>query len=238
MNLSFPKPNPGKNLTIKVGGRDYARYPVKTKLITESDDIVNIVRNYTERMLQPGDLIVISERIVAITQGRSFLLDEIKPSLLAKFLVSFVHKHPGGIGLKSPWTMQLAINEIGVPRILLAAWVAALTKPLGVRGMFYRVAGRNVNAIDGPCDYTLPPGNQSAKLGPKEPEKVAQKIADVLKIDVAIIDANDYGQRTLGVSKNVDPKFVGKVFADNPLGQTDEQTPLAIVRKVSPDGVW
>jgi F420-0:gamma-glutamyl ligase len=98
--------------------------------------------------------------------------------------------------------------------------------------MFYRVAGHNVNAIDGPCDYTLPPGNQSAKLGPKDPKEVAQKISDVLRVDVAIIDANDYGQKTLGTSKGIDPKFVEKVFVGNPLGQTDEQTPLAIVRKI------
>jgi hypothetical protein len=228
--MNLPKPNPGKNLTIEVSGQKYARYPIKTKLVTENDSIVDVVKQGVGDLLQDGDLLVISERIVAITQGRSFLLDDIKPSWLAKFLVRFVYQHPGGIGLKSPWTMQLAISEVGVPRIILAAIIAALTKPLGIRGMFYRVAGHNVNAIDGPCDYTLPPGNQSAKLGPKSPEKVAQEISDVLKVGVATIDANDYGQKTLGASKGVDPKFVEKVFADNPLGQTDEQTPIALVR--------
>lgn len=230
--MNLPEPNPGRNLIIKVGGQKYARYPVKTKLVTENDDIVVVVEQSVGDLLQDGDLVVISERIVAVTQGRSFLIDEIRPSWLANFLTRFVYKHPGGIGLKSPWTMQLAINEVGVLRVILAALVAALTKPLGIRGMFYRVAGHNVNAIDGPCDYTLPPGNKSAKLGPKNPQEVAQKIADFLKIDAAIIDANDYGQRTLGFSKKVDPKLVEKIFADNPLGQTDEQTPLAIVRRM------
>jgi len=228
--MSLPEPNPGKSLTIEVDGRTYARYPIKTRLITKDDDIVEVVREHTKNLLRPGDLIVISERAVAITQGRCFSLSEIKPSRLAKFLMKFVYQHPGGIGLKSPWTMQLAIDEVGVPRILLAALVAALTKPLGIRGMFYRVAGHDIAAIDGPCDYTLPPGNQQAKLGPKDPQKIAQKVAGALKVRVAIIDANDYGQKTLGASKGVDPKFVEKVFADNPLGQTDEQTPLAIVR--------
>ncbi len=232
MNLSLPKHNPGKNLIIKVDGQKYARYPVKTKLVTEDDDIVVVVREGVGDLLEPDDLLVISERVVAITQGRCFPISELKTSWLAKFLIRFVHKHPGGIGLKSPWTMQLAINETGVPRILLAALVAVLTKPLGIRGMFYRVVGHNINAIDGPCDYTLPPGNQSAKLGPKNPQKVAQEIAEVVGAKVAIIDANDYGQRTLGFSKGVDPQFVEKVFADNPLGQTDERTPLAIVRKI------
>lgn len=224
--------NPGKKLTIEVGGKKFARYPIKTKLISQDDDIVDVVRESAKDFLQPDDLIIISERAVAITQGRCFFLEDIKPSRLANFLVKYVYQHPGGIGLKSPWTMQLAIDEVGVGRIILAAAVAALTKPLGVRGMFYRVAGHNIAAIDGPCDYTLPPGNQQAKLGPKDPDKVAQKIAAELNVAVAIIDANDYGQKTLGASKGLDPKFAEKVFADNPLGQTDAQTPLAIVRKI------
>jgi F420-0:gamma-glutamyl ligase-like protein len=230
--MDLSKPNPGKDLIIEVGGLKYARYPIKTKLVTEDDDVVEVVKESVPDLLKPNDLIVISERIVATTQGRSFLIDDIKPSWLARFLVNFVHQHPGGLGLKSPWTMQLAINEVGVPRILLAAAVAALTKLLGIRGMFYRVAGHNVAAIDGPCDYTLPPGNQSAKLGPKNPQKAAQQISDAVGVGVAIIDANDYGQKNLGASQGVDPKFVEKVFADNPLGQADEQTPIAIVRKV------
>lgn len=230
--MKLPNPNPGKNLEIEIDGRRFARYPIRTRLVTKDDDIVEVIGNAVADFVQPDDLLIISERIVAITQGRSFPLDDIKPSRLAKFLVRFVHQHPGGIGLKSPWTMQLAIDEAGVPRILLAALVASVTKLLGLRGMFYRVAGHDVNAIDGPCDYTLPPGNRSAKLGPKDPQKVAQKIADVLKVGVAIIDANDYGQNTLGVSRGVDPKFVEKVFRDNPLGQADEQTPLAIVRRL------
>ncbi len=230
--MNLPKSNPGKNLTIKVDGKVYVRYPIKTMLITKDDAIVEVVRRHTEGLLESDDLIVISERVVAITQGRCFPISEIKPSRLAKFLMKFVYKHPGGIGLKSPWTMQLAINEVGVPWILLAALVAALTKPFGIRGMFYRVAGHNIAAIDGPCDYTLPPGNQSAKLAPKDPGKVAQRISNALGVGAAIIDANDYGQKTLGASKGVDPKFVEKVFADNPLSQADEQTPFAIVRKV------
>jgi F420-0:gamma-glutamyl ligase len=231
--MSLPKSNPEKNLIIEVGGQKFARYPVKTKLVTADDDIVEVVKESVAGLLKTNDLIVISERVVAITQGRSFLLNEIKPSWLAQFLVNFVHQHPGGIGLKSPWTMQLAIDEVGVLRILFAAAVAALTKPLGIRGMFYRVAGHDAAAIDGPCDYTLPPGNRMAKLGPNDPQKVTQKISDVVGAGVAIIDANDYGQKTLGASRGVDPKFVEKVFADNPLGQTDEQTPLAIVREVA-----
>ena len=56
-------------------------------------------------------------------------------------------------------------------------------------------------AIDGPCHYTLPPYNHYAKLAPKDPDKVAKKLRDYLKVSEAIvIDANDIGQNVLGKS--------------------------------------
>jgi F420-0:gamma-glutamyl ligase len=216
-----------------LSGDKYTRQPLKTHLISDKDNIVEVVQKYAQPAAQSGDTIVISERIVAITQGRSYLLEDIKPSWWAHMLQRFVHNHPGGIGLRNPYTMQLAIQEAGLWRILLAAGVAVLTKPLGLRGMFYRVAGNGVNAIDGPCDYTLPPGNKSAKLGPKDPQKVAQEIANVVGHPVAIIDANDYGVNVLGVSRGVDKAIVKAAFKDNPMGQADEQTPITLLRPAS-----
>jgi hypothetical protein len=126
--------------------------------------------------------------------------------------------------------MQLAIEEAGLVRILCAACVAAVTKPLGLKGLFYHIAGSNINAIDGPCAYTVPPGNTSAKLGPRDPMGVARHIAAMVAAPTAVIDANDYGVRVLGYSDGINKKLVEKIFSDNPLGQSDEQTPLGIVR--------
>lgn len=226
-----PNPNSGKNLDITLpDGQRYSRLPVKTHVISDKDQITDVVKKYITPIAQEGDTVVISERIVAISQGRSFLLEDIKPTWWAHTLSKFVYNHPGGIGLRNPYTMQLAIQEAGLPRILLAATVAVITKPLGMRGMFYRVAGNDINAIDGPCDYTLPPGNKSAKLGPKDPEKVARQIAERVGHPVAIIDANDYGVNVLGVSDGVNKDIIKKAFKDNPMGQTDEQTPITLLR--------
>jgi hypothetical protein len=126
--------------------------------------------------------------------------------------------------------MQVAIDEAGLGRILLGCVVSALTKPLGIRGMFYKIVGSGVNAIDGPTPYTLPPGNEAATLGPKDPDKVAQQLADKFHINVVIIDANDIGRRVEGASDGVDRAWACEVFRDNPLGQSHEQTPMAIVR--------
>ena len=227
------KPNADKQLTIRLAGGIYARLPIKTHVVTKDDTMSDIVKRYAKPHLVDGDLLFISERIVAISQGRAFPITDIKPSLLAKLLVTFVHKSPYGIGLGSPWTMELAIREAGAARILLGAFAAALTKPFGIRGVFYRVVGKNINAIDGPCDYTLPPYNTYAKLGPAEPEKVARNLSAELHYDIVIIDANDLGVAVLGKSStDISDAFCKEVFKDNPLGQSAEQTPLCIVRKV------
>lgn len=227
-------PNKNKNLTIDVDGAEYARLPVKTHIILEKDDLKTVLHQYLKPHLKDGDMIFISEKIVAITQGRSYPIKDIKPSLLAKILVKFVHKTPSGIGIGSPWTMELAVREAGPVKIILAAFVAAVTKPFGVKGMFYKIAGKEVAAIDGPCDYTLPPYNRYAKLGPKNPGKVAEFLKGKIGYDVVIIDANDLGVSVLGKSgKNISDDWARKVFRDNPLGQTSEQTPLCIVRKMN-----
>jgi len=226
------QPNEGKKLIIDVDGVDYARLPIKTSVITSQDDIFKIVEQYALPHLREGDKIFLSERIVAITQGRAFPIKDIKPSWLARFLVRFVHKSPYGIGLGSPWTMELAIREAGILRILFAAFVSAITKPFGIKGIFYIIAGKSVAAIDGPCHYTLPPYNEYAKLGPKNPNKVAKDLKERFKYDFVIIDANDLGVSVLGKSDSkISDDFCKKVFRDNPLGQSSQQTPIAIVRK-------
>jgi F420-0:gamma-glutamyl ligase-like protein len=228
------KPNPGKSLTIEVNGRIWARYPLKTHVIQPGDDLLEVVKRYAGHHLRTGDILFISEKIVAISQGRAYPIDEIKPSFWAKLLSRFVTKTPHGIGLGSPWTMELAIREAGLPRILLAAFIAAITKPFGVRGMFYRVAGKNISAIDGPTPYTIPPYNRYAKLPPKDPEEVARKISEEVGVPVVIVDANDLGVEALGVSHpSITHDFVKSVFRDNPLGQASQQTPLCIVRQIS-----
>jgi hypothetical protein len=248
-------PNAGKVLTIEVAQftyrtptyASYARYPIRTHVVEPTDDPIDLVRRYAVPYLRPHDLLAISERIIAITQGRAFRLSDIHPSVWARFLVRFVTKSPYGIGIGRPETLELAIREAGLPRILLAAFVACLTKPFGIRGMFYRVVGKHINAIDGPCEYTLQipfsplrvrggegelRAERYAKLGPKDPDHVAEHIAREIGVATAIIDANDLGVEILGASEGVDRELVKQVFRDNPLGQSDEQTPLAIVREL------
>ena len=233
MDTSELQPNEEKSIEIKTDFGTFARYPVKTHVIIAGENLKEILDKYIMPYAQKGDMIFMSEKIVAISQGRAFDIDDIKPSGLAKFLCKFVYKSPYGIGLGSPWTMELAIRDIGVPKIFLAAFCSAVTKPFGVRGVFYKIVGDKGRAIDGPCSYTLPPYNHYAKLAPKDPDKVAKELKEHTGCDIVIIDANDIGREILGrSSSDLDINMLKQIFADNPLGQASQQTPLALVRKV------
>lgn len=234
----LPVPNEGKQLHIAVKSGKFARYPIKTKLITPEDkDIVAVVKKYALVYLQPKDILFVSEKVVAITQGRSYPIGEIKAGKLARLLSRFVVKTPVGIGLGSPETMQLAIEEVGMARILLASMIGALGKLFGVRGLFYVIAGHKARSIDGAVSYAIAPYNTHVSKGPLHANKVARQISQALKVSVAIVDANDIGVNVLGfygvdLPVHTGKKLVAEVIMDNPLGQSDQQTPLGIIREV------
>ena len=130
------------------------------------DDLDEFVREYATDVVRQGDLLFVTEKIVAITQGRSYLVEDIKPRKLALFLSKYVTRTPYGIGLGMPETMEMALRECGTLRILFAAAVSAVTKLFGRKGDFYRIAGDKARAIDGPTTGTIPPYNKAVVLGP------------------------------------------------------------------------
>lgn len=220
-----------KSSEIKVDNRSYIRIPVKTHVITAEDKLTNVFATYLKPIAQPGDILFISEKAVSCSQSRAIPLDEIKPRPLARMLSKFVLKSPHGIGLGSPETMEMALRECGVLRILFASLVSVTGKLLGKRGWFYVIAGDKVRSIDGPTPNTIPPYNKCVVLAPNEPDKVAQAGASVVGNPVAVVDANDLGVNILGVSDStLDKNLLLRILADNPLGQAREQTPCGIIR--------
>ena len=228
-------PNKGKSLTIDTKFGTHARYPIKTHVIMKDDVPEDILDKYVRDYLKEGDAVFISEKIIAIMQGRAFPINEIKPSRLAKFLCKFVYKPDYGIGIGSPVTMELCVREVGRVKIICAAIIAGICKLFGKRGVFYNICGMKARAIDGPCDYTIPPYNNYAKMAPLNPHKVAEDLSKHISAssrhDVYIVDANDIACTVLGKShKDLPDEFGELIFADNPLDQSDQQTPIAIIR--------
>lgn len=225
--------NAGKALTVNVEGSSYARIPIRTRVVMPGDDLDAFLREYAADLVREGDLLFVTEKIVAITQGRSYQLDEITPRRLARFLSKYVTRTSYGIGLGMPETMEMALRECGTPRILLAAAVSAVTKPFGRRGDFYRVAGYKARSIDGPTAHTIPPYNTAVVLGPSRPQQVAQHLQSLLTVraEVAVVDINDIGGNILGSTLDAaGEKRLVAILKDNPLGQGHESTPLGIVR--------
>lgn len=225
--------NAGKALTRTVEGTSYARIPIRTRVVMPGDDLDAFILEYAKDAVQPGDLLFVTEKIVAITQGRSFKLDSITPRKLALFLSKYVTRTPYGIGLGMPETMEMALRECGTPRILFAAAVSAVTKAFGRKGDFYRIAGDKARAIDGPTKGTIPPYNQAVVLGPERPREVAARLKSLLggDVQVAVVDINDLGGNILGSTMDkAGEKRLVAILKDNPLGQGHESTPLGIVR--------
>lgn len=210
------------------------KIPIRTHIITQNDDIINVVFKYTKNIANNGDLIAIAESVVAITQGRIYLPKDVKVSYLARILC----KYTGRSGsLTSPQAMQCAINEVGWFTILLASFISAVGKILKIKGLFFKIAGRKVALIDDVAG-TMPPYHNYIVMGPKCPDKVCENIKKATGVDTVIIDANDLHRADcIGASSGVSKRFVEKLFLDNPSGNDDEQTPIVIIKNYKQFGI-
>ncbi|WP_026818353.1 asparagine synthase (glutamine-hydrolyzing) [Arthrobacter castelli] len=250
------EPNPGKELDLTLDdGAGYRRYPLRTDVFYRETDFDPAVLGYVQRFFNGlpesgGDheavakdkrwYLFVSEKIVAMTQGRSIPVWDIKVSSAARLLSKFVSRNPGGIGLASPWSMQLAIDEVGLGRILYASGRSVLGKLQGRKGVFYDVVGHNINAIDGAAGYQVGTSTHSVKLAPEDPDGVAARLSRLVAAQLpaqyadnfagtAIMDANDLGCVALGHDTELDIPTLEAIFADNPQGQTTQTTPMSIV---------
>ena len=232
--------NPGKQLVRTVDGVDYQRIPVKTHLITNTDDMADVVVRYAKDRMQEGDILFISEKAVACTQNRAIPMEDIKPRKLAVTLSRYVTKTPAGIGLSIPETMDGVLLLIWgyflkiVVADRAALFVAAVYAPESeYEGWFYIVAGPKARGIDGPTEGTIPPYDHYVVLTPADPMGTSRRLAQALGHPVAIVDINDLGANILGCSqKEPSMALLARILGDNPLGQSSECTPMGIIRKV------
>ncbi len=219
----------------EIAGRElgvvrFRRFVIHTHLIVPRERLERTLDPYLRGMVQPGDTLAISEKAVAIAEGRLVLLRSVRARRLAVFLARRVRDRGYGMGFRRPETMEMAIHEAGPVRILLAAAAAALTRPCGRSGDFYRVAGRRVAAIDGPTAHTIPPYDRYIVLAPVRGGRLCRRLARRLGIKVAVVDVNDVGSEVLEASAGVDRAAVKRLLDDNPMGQGAGATPLVVLR--------
>lgn len=225
--------NEGKNLAIDVNGKKYLRHAIKTRFINRGENYIDIIEEYIKPIYADGDIVSISEKIIAMCQNRVVHRDELRISGLAKFLSKFATRTSAGVGVGDVLKMQYAINTVGASKVLWASVAAAAMKMLGKKGVFYEIVGREVSGLDG---FNADAWDEYADIGiliPENPCGVCNEIKDKLGINCMIVDANDLGQEILGWSNGIDlsEQDLRALIRDNPAGQGKQRTPLILIRQ-------
>ncbi|HET7181699.1 MAG TPA: coenzyme F420-0:L-glutamate ligase [Candidatus Limnocylindrales bacterium] len=222
--------------TVVVDGRTFERLPIRTPVLTASDDIATAIRTNAGPFLLPRDTVVLSESAVAIMQGRARDWRTIHPSRFARFLSSRVLKTSYGTGLRSPYAMQYAIELSGLWRILLALPAHVVGRVLRRKGWFYLVAGLNARMMDAEHTMGVKEFYECCIPAPADPPGTVKALKAATGYDIAICDINDINPAWC-VATTLPPdrkRLLERSFDDNPLGQSDEQTPIGIWREVAP----
>lgn len=222
--LQFPSPNYVPN------GRETnvaTVFPIKTHLLTQSDDPVEIVKRYVLPHTQPGDIVTIAESPIAIMQGRFYHPTTIKPGWVAKRLCYLFMPTSS---LATACGMQSLINISGPLRVLFAFTVGAIAKIFGKPGVFYQLAGEQARLIDD-VTGTIPPYDQFIVLGPDNPQEVVDRIQRETGLGAAIADANDLrAVKILAATSGVSIELLEQALISNPAGNADERTPVVLIR--------
>jgi len=219
---------------VDVDGRRFERVPIRTPVLMSGDDIAAMILAHAGPQLRPGDTVVLSESAVAIMQGRARDWRTIKPSRLARWLAGRVLQTSYGTGLRSPYAMQYAIELTGLPRILAALPAHAIGRLVGRRGWFYLVAGLDARMMDAEHTMGVTEFYEFVIPAPADPPGTVAALKATTGYDVAICDVNDLNPAWCVASTLPKDRvrLLERTFDDNPLGQTDQQTPIGIWREL------
>ncbi len=217
-----------------VGGVVYERYPIKVPcLIKFGENLENVLREFVKPHFKKGDWVAISEKIISISENRVRHISTVKVTFLARIVTRGVRKYKNMTAWSRPEKVQIAIEEAGAWRIIPAMILGAIGKVVGIRGLFWIIAGHRVSEIDGFIPEDMYPYTEWAVLPPPDPQGVCDKVEENTGMPAVTADANYINVKILGVSRGVglDKKTARLVLLDNPLGQGNKMTPFVIVRK-------
>lgn len=225
--------NKGKELEINVENEIYYRYAIKTRFIKEGENYIEILNEYIKPIYEEDDIVSISEKIIALCQGRTIKREDIKVGFWAKFLSKFASHPTTGVGVGEAIKMQYAINTVGILKVVYASIASAITKLFGKKGRFYEIVGQEVSGLDGFYGKVWEEYRDLGIKIPENPDGVCNEIKEKLGIKTMIVDANDLGQEILGTCEELKEKDekLKQIIRDNPAGQGRECTPLILIRE-------
>ena len=203
---------------------------IKTNLLGAFDEPIQTIKSYCKDIIKKGDILVIGETPLAIMQGRYLSPKVLDYNFYTKILCYFFHPTSS---LATACGMQLLINKIGVTRITISLFIGFLFKLIGIKGIFYILAGKQSSLIDDISGTTIP-YDKTIVLGPKNPENLCKEISSLLNIDTAIADVNDLGRvKILAYSNKSIKKVLLHALKINPAGNDDQKTPILLIRRIN-----
>ncbi|WP_301859148.1 coenzyme F420-0:L-glutamate ligase [uncultured Megasphaera sp.] len=201
--------------------------PVKTRILTDKDNIVDAIEEYAKPLVGPDDIVCTAESVVAITQHRYTRPEELTPSWQARLMRRFV---PGEGSMASLYGMQAAMELEGEWKMLFCFILGFLAKLIGKNGVWYQLC-RQASLTDD-VTGTMPPFDKCIVYGPAEPDTVAEKIKQRLGCyGACVADVNDLKRAAvLGHSRGLNPQEIAKILINNPFGNASQKTPIVIIK--------
>ena len=216
-------------------GKKYDRYAIQTHFVEVGESQTELIEKYVRPLYQEGDMVSFGAKVMAMCTNNVKTRQQVKPGFWANFLWRFAAINHTGVGMHEPYKLQLVIDMCGLPRVLLAVFCSAVTKPFGIKGVFYKVCGKGVGGIDGfYFRSSFDRYKELALINPPNPVELCNELEKETGIPVVLMDANDIEQNQLGKCDNfpLTDDEIQDAMQDNPSGQGDELTPLILIRPV------
>ncbi|MBQ9944035.1 MAG: F420-0--gamma-glutamyl ligase [Clostridia bacterium] len=216
-------------------GKKYDRYAIQTHFVEVGESQTELIEKYVRPLYQEGDMVSFGAKVMAMCTNNVKSREQVKPGFWANFLWRFAAINHTGVGMHEPYKLQLVIDMCGLPRVLLAVFCSAVTKPFGIKGVFYKVCGKGVGGIDGfYFRSSFDRYKELALINPPNPVELCNELEKETGIPVVLMDANDIEQNQLGKCDNfpLTDDEIQDAMQDNPSGQGDELTPLILIRPV------
>jgi len=83
----------------EVCGHSMERYGIHTHFVEEGESYIRLIQDYVLPLYEPGDVLSISEKVIAMCQENTVYMEDVKVGWTAKILSRFGHKTKSGIGV-------------------------------------------------------------------------------------------------------------------------------------------
>jgi hypothetical protein len=217
-------------------GKQYTRYAIHTHFVEVGESQKDLVEKYVRPLYREGDVLSFGAKVMCMCVKSVRTREQVKPGFWANRLWRFAGFNSTGVGMHEPYKLQLVIDIVGLPRVLLAAALSAVTRPFGVHGVFYRVCGKGVGGIDGfYFRSSFQRYHELALINPENGPELCEQLSKDTGIPVVLMDANDLQRDQLGKSSDMllSDEQLQDAMRDNPSGQGDELTPLILIRPLN-----